>query len=251
MNRKKIPCIVLVYKEVDIVKKSLDFFASLSKYIDVIVIENPSNNTDEIRNHVFSLAKNGKIKKYYLFESNVTNNAFDIVLENELTSWSKSKYLIVSDGDVVVDNPKAWLKETLRTLRYKNVFCVGAGLKLDNLPLKTFPDALSWIPPLINDSPFHEGRTGCQLLTLRSKDMLKFLKWKEENGRFFTDGDMNNFCYKIIEKKWARTSQNLAYHLTWDLYANLDNEYTKLKTSKSFKETWYHKNTSDYEVINF
>jgi len=249
--KKKIPCYVLIYKEVDIIKQSLDSLSQLSNDLEIIVIENPSENSKKIKKYIDKLGKDSKISRHYLFDKNITNNAFDVVLHDELSHIIKHKLIVITDGDLTVEYPQDWLKESLKLMKYKDVFCAGSGLMLDNLPTKTFPDAATWVPELINDTPFHEGRTGCHMLMMKGKDLASFLKWKDYNNKSFADGEINRFCYEVSKKKWARTNENLAYHLTWDLYQDLNNEYTKLKTNKSFEATWYHKNTSEYNLTTY
>lgn len=251
MFKRKIPCYILIYKELEIIKKSLNFFTQLSNFIDIIVIENPSNNSLEIKSYVQELGNAKKISRYYIFEKNITNNAFDIVIQNEIKNIKSSRFIIVSDGDLTVNDGTAWLEETLSIMDKPDVFCCGCSLLTDNLPVETFPEAMTWIPRLISIGDFSEGRTGCHLLTMRGKDMAKFIEWKTANNGHFTDNEIYRFCYQILHKKWARTSKNMAYHLTWDLYSDLNNEYTKLKTNKSFKDTWYHNESANFTLLKY
>lgn len=251
-NRKKIPCYVLIYKEIEIIKKSLLFFASLSEYIDIIVIENPSENTPAISDFVNELGIDRKVSKYYLFDENISNNAYDIIIGKDISSIERSELVIVSDGDITVEKPMLWLKESKSILRKnKDIFSRGAALDMFNLPIETFPNADEWVPPLISETKIHEGLTGCHLLMFHGNELSSFMKWKQENNGFFVDSELHKYCYSVIKKRWARTVKSLAYHLTWDLYMNLDNEYTKMKLSKSHKDIWYHRKKSGYRLIEY
>lgn len=250
-KKNKIPCYVLVYREVDIIKKSLDFFCSLSNDLEIIVIENPSENTPIISQYINYLGNQGKIASYYLFEKNISNNAYDVILTHHLEQIKNHQHIIVSDGDVTVKNGKQWLHEAERIMKNEQVFCCGAELETVNLPVESFPEATNWVPPLISKGRVNEGLTGCHLLMLRGNELGLFMEWKKENDNHFVDGELHKFCYQTLKKKWVRTKRNLAYHLTWDLYKDLNNSYTKLKTTKSFKDTWYHKNISDFTVVEY
>ncbi|HEX5797576.1 MAG TPA: hypothetical protein VFX86_04255 [Candidatus Saccharimonadales bacterium] len=252
MFKKNKPiCYILVYKEYEIIKESLDFFVTLSKYFDIVVIENPSNNTPQIKKLITAFGKSLKIRRYYLFEENITNNAYQMVLEKEIKKIEKCPYVVVSDGDLTIEDGDSWLKEALGILNYKEVFCCSAGILMDNLPLETFPEAVNWIPKLISTGPFDEGKTGCHLIMFRGKELVNYLKWIKKNKKFFVDGDIYDYCYKVLGKKWARTRENKIYHLTWDLYKDLDYEYTKLKTSKTMVEMWKHHNFSNFTLKEF
>lgn len=250
--RSKIPCFVLVYDQVDIVKQSLEFFTKYANKLDIIVIENPSKNTPEIKKLVNKYGERGLITKYCLFNKNVTSNAYDIVLNDMLPYIKKHRFVLVSDGDLVVEN-KDWLKEELAILKSnQDVFACGITLDDSNLPHKTFPDAKEWIPPdFAEHKRFFEALTGCHLLLFRSSELDTFMSWKNKSAKGFVDGVMHSYCYDQIHKKWARTKKSKARHLTWDLYQDTKNPYTKLKTSKSFKDMWYHNDTSDYSVTKY
>lgn len=248
---QKIPCYVLVFKEVSIIDESLSFLTSLSDEFEIIIIENPSINSPAIKKLVDKLGEQGKIARYYLFDENITNNAYSVILEHEIKLIASAPYVLVSDGDITMSDGRSWLKEAKKLLKYKDVFCCGAGMLTDNLPLATFPDANTWLPEPISTHPFEEARTGCHMLLMTGDHMARFLTWKTENKRFFTDGDLARYCYKVMKMKWARTRDNKVYHLTWDLYKDPTNEYTKLKTSQSFADTWYHDRTATFSVTTY
>lgn len=251
-RRKKILCYVMVFDQIDIIKHSLDFLTTKANFLDIVVLENPSPNTDQIKKLINRYGKNKLIKRYYLFEQNITGNAFGVVLTTELQRLKKSHYVLVTDGDLVSED-SGWLDEEINILkRHKEVFTCGLSLDMKNLPLKSFPDAKSWIPPDINSyNDFYEAYTGAHLLLVRGTELYEFIKWRNENDLDFVDGELHRFCYEVLGKKWSRTKKSKAYHLTWDLYHDKENPYTKMKTEQNFHDTWYHNRQASYKLTEY
>jgi Glycosyl transferase family 2 len=251
-GKKKIPCYVLVFDQVAIIKRTLDFLTQYADRLDIVVIENPSPSTPEIKKIVERLGKTGIVARYYLLDKNITSGAYTVAVNNEIEAIKKSPFVVITDGDVIVEHGD-WLKEEMRILKkHDDVFVCGTTLDLVNLPLKTFPEAKSWLPADMNVYPdFYETYTGGHLLLFRGAEFADFMAWKDANHLQFVDGNMHKYCYEQAHKKWARTKETKAYHLTWDLYFDLDHPYTKMKTNISFKDTWHHNRTSDYTLTTY
>lgn len=249
---RKIPCYVLVFDQFEIIKESLDFLTAHSKQLDIVVIENPSKTTPRIKQYIAQLGRKGLIRRYYLFDKNITSNAFDVVLALERQNIQNAQYVLITDGDVVCPNMK-WLREERRILKsHRDVFVCGTTLSLSNLPTETFPEATGWIPQdIAKRRNYIEALTGGHLLLFRSNELLNFINWKDEHGKHFVDGVLHEYCYDVLRKKWARTKKTNAIHLTWDLYRDLNHPYTKLKTSKSFRNTWYHSKTATFTLTKY
>ncbi len=251
-EKKKIPCFVLIFDQVEIIRKTLDFLAEYKDRLDIIALENPSDNTPEIKKMIDEFGKAGVVKRYYLFDKNVTGAAYTAAIKNEMESVRKSPYAVITDGDVTVDNGD-WLKEEIKVLKkHKDVFAIGTTLDKVNLPLETFPEATGWIPEDIHEYPdFFAVNTGAHLLLLRGQELADFIAWKDENDLQFVDGTLHRYASEVLHKKWARTKNAKAYHLTWDLYFDRNHPYTKMKLDKSFKATWHHSDTSDYKLTSY
>lgn len=251
-RKKKIPCYVLIFEQVDIIKRSLEFLAKSSDKIDLIIIENPSQNTPEITKIVDKYGAAGQVKRYYLFDENITGNAYDVVLNQELASIRKSPFVLITDGDLTCKDT-SWLDEELGVLKnHREVFAIGVTLDMSNLPLATFPSAKDFIPPIKQEYPdFNEGPTGGHLLMFRGAEFANFMDWKNKNKLFFVDSEMHRYCLDNLNKKWARTKKAIAYHLTWDLYADKSHPYTKLKTKKTFSETWHHHRKAPFTLKEY
>ncbi len=245
-------CYVLVFDQIDIIKKSLDFLSQQADELDIVVIENPSKNTPQIKQFVDELGAKHLIKRYYLFDKNITGFAFSIVFNNELKLIKKSRFVLLTDGDLTVEN-KRWLNEEISILKsHKDVLACGVSLNMSNLPVNAFPEAKNWIPDDINQqSDYIEALTGAHLLLFRGRQLSTFMSWWNGTDKAFVDGIFHNYCYDIAHKKWARTKTATAYHLTWDLYSDKNHPYTKLKTQKSFQETWHHKTASDFKLTEY
>jgi len=251
-EKKKIPCFVLIFDQVEIIRKTLEFLAEYKDRLEIIAVENPSENSPEIKKMIDEFGAAGIVKRHYLFEKNVTGAAYSAAIKNEQSLLEKSSFAVITDGDITVVNGD-WLKEELRVLKkHDDVFAIGTTLSKRNLPLATFPDANGWIPKDIHENrDYFEVNTGAHLLLLRTRELLDFMDWKEKNGLQFVDGSLHRYAAEVIHKKWARTKHTEAYHLTWDLYFDRNHPYTKMKLDKSFNATWHHSDTSDFTVSSY
>jgi hypothetical protein len=46
----------------------------------------------------------------------------------------------------------------------------------------------------------------------------------------------------------VRTKQTVAYHLTWDRYSNLNDPYTKMKTTVGLRKLFHHHRYCSFEL---
>jgi hypothetical protein len=238
----KIKVFFLAYFDAAIIQTSLESLYASSEYVELHVIENKSEHTPIIKPFLLSELAKGNIASYYLFNTNIANNACEIVIDRLLPLFKQDPYFIITDGDIAV-NGTNWLHEQLAIMNAnEEVFACGVSLDLSNLPLKTFPEAASWVAKDIAVyADYIECRTPCMLLMLRTSDFLNYWKYRATHQMNLTDGTMSKFCYGIIQKKWARTPINSLLHLTWDSYADINHPYTIAKLKKSFKQTWHSK----------
>jgi hypothetical protein len=252
LKRSKVLTYVLVFDQTEIIHKSIDFLTQYSDQLDIVVIENPSSSTPKIKKMVEDYSKLGKIKRYYLFDENIAANVFSIVLENERQIIKKYKHVMITDGDLTCSDSN-WVNEIKSILKNNpELFTCGMSLDMSNLPLKAFPEAMSWIPKdVCEKEDYFENITGLYMLTFSSKDLLVFMDWFKTEERPFVDSTLHRYCYDVIHKKWARTKHAEAYHLTWDLYKDRNNAYTKMKAGKSHEETWFQIKKSNYSLKEY
>jgi len=65
LSSKKILCVVIVFFDFDIIRKTLDFLIQNSHQYDLVVVENPSEFTENlIEPYIISLLESGKINSY-------------------------------------------------------------------------------------------------------------------------------------------------------------------------------------------
>jgi hypothetical protein len=238
----KIPTFVLIYHDPPTIRASLDWLTSFRDRLDLIVLENPSESTEgEIRPYIEGLLARGHVTDYYLFDENISNNAFEVALRADQDRWRAAPYVMITDGDLV--GPEAgWLEEEIDVLvRHEDAYACGLSLHMDNLPVAEFPEAVHWVPsPRAIHDDHHEGLTGVHLLLMRSEGLAGFLDHQRSKALPFRDSVMHKYAYEELGQRWTRTKDSLARHLTWDLYAQPDHPYREMKTSKSLDEHWRH-----------
>lgn len=229
--RKKIPCYVIVYDEISVIKPSLQFITKFAKKLEIIIIENKSDNTPKIKKMINRLGKKGLVDRYYLFDKNIAGRAFEEVFMLEKKLINRSPLVLVTDGDLSCTDVN-WLDEQKFILKkHREVFACAVDLDTSNLPIDIYPSAESWVPKpthIFND--FSEGFTGIHLLLMRGRQLIKFLDWKKLNKKErFHDSYLHQYCQDVMRMKWARTNKAKAYHYTWDLYRDKKHPYTQFK----------------------
>jgi hypothetical protein len=181
-----------------------------------------------------------------LFDHNISNNAIPIVYKHSIVDLS-SKYILVTDGDLVPQD--GWHEEQCNILeRCSEVFACAIGLSDANLPITTFPEAKSWVPPPSRETDlYREADTGHHLVLMRTTDFVGYMNHATKHGTKYVDTEMHRYC-RSNGKRWVTTKNTKAIHLTWNSYNNLEHPYTKLKLSKSLVEHWNHSKSSDFTV---
>jgi predicted SAM-dependent methyltransferase len=242
----------IVYFNQDLVKKHVDFLTTVRDKADIIVLENPSHNTPNISKHCINLVQQDKLSKYLLFDQNIGMNTFE-TLFNKVVNIDDYSYIIITDGDLTIET-SGWLEEQINILdKYPDTYACGVKMSLENLPSTTLhPDADKWYPKSSKITEDYEnGETGLNFLMYKSDILKQFLDFIKENQLTLMDTTMHVFCNMYLKKQWRRTRHSECYHHTWDLYKDLDDDYTKLKISKTRDEMWFHGNFCKYSLYEF
>lgn len=242
MEKQKIPCVMLAYYNLNLIKTTVDFLLKCSDDLEIIVLENKSKNTEnEIKPYLLNLVKNKKISMYAEFEENISNNAWEEFFDMNIIDLAKNEKIMVTDGDLSVDS-NDWLDEEINIIdKHPEVFVCCIDLKSDNLPVKQIPEAINWIsqPNISVTNDYVECPTGVQLLLMRTNDFMSYYKFMKNNKLTFKDSFILEYCY-ALGRKWVKTKRNKAEHLTWNIYADLNNPYTKYKLTTPHAQIWYH-----------
>lgn len=249
---QKIPCFVVVYHDFDVIRASVDFLLKYRKDLDIIVMENYSPNTaNAIKPYLQSLAESGSICRYYLFDRNISINASEVVMDDLASLIRCRPFVLFTDGDLVVEQDDKWLEEEMEILeKHVDVGICTVRLDLSNLPVCAFPNAKNWISRIIEHNDYGElaGHTGIQLMLMRSHEFLQFREYQKKHGLWIRDASMKDFCANVLGKKWAVTKHSRVRHLTWDLYQDLEHPYTRMRSSRTLKDTWAHNRYSSYTL---
>jgi hypothetical protein len=84
---------------------------------------------------------------------------------------------------------------------------------------------------------------------MRSKGFQEFVSWHKQNSYPpFSDTLLRKWCKRVAEKKWVRTKQTKAYHLTWDRYMDLNHPYTQIKTQNTLRKLFHHHRYCGYTL---
>lgn len=230
-------CILFAYKNVDHIKQC--FESLYLKDIEFWVVENNSKNSGQIQEYFKST---GKIKRYFYFKENITCNAVKRIITEYSEEIQNFDFFTVTDCDLLIDDAEETFTEIRKNALFEEVAFSCIDLKMENFP-HNIPGSWEWLPPAISHTEeYIECPTGVHLMTIR-KGMLNFIL----DVPHMTDAMMFNIA-RSNNKKWVKTINNKAYHLTWDLYTP-NNLYFKEKAAMTH-ESWYHNKMCEYvEVI--
>ncbi|HNA58407.1 MAG TPA: glycosyltransferase family A protein [Chitinophagales bacterium] len=251
LTKKRIPCFMLVYQNYEIICRSIEAMMNFRDQIELFIIENPSDESIRIRERLDYYMRMGLVSKCFLFDENISNNAFEVILRKEL-NYSKYEYVLVTDGDLLPMDDD-WVNEERQILR-KNpeVFCIGGDLDMGNLPLNTFPDANDWMPLSKADhGDYMEAFTGAYFLMFRSSQLQSLIEYLKKHNLRFRDGVIASYCNEQVGLRWGRTKKSRFIHLTWDLYRDTNHPYTKFKREIPFSTHWNHDRYAGYTVRHF
>jgi hypothetical protein len=248
----KIPCAVIVFYNADIIFKTVEFLLHYSDRLDITVIENKSIHTDSlIKPYMLKLVKEKKISHYVLFEQNITMNAFRVTFEHGVIDLSGNEYVLITDGDLIVNNSDFLSEQLAIMTHHPEVFACGVSLSKHNLPLNIYPNAGTWIPNDFNEyEDYFEAVTGFHLTLMRAEPFLDYLTYSKRMNHKILDVFMHQYCYGVLGQKWARTKVSEAIHLTWDVYADSSHPYQQWKSTLDLYHHFVHDRYCPFEVFS-
>ena len=246
----KIPCVVLIYDNVEIIKRSIGSLQKFRDRLSIHVIENPSEYTNHYtKPAMLSLLGANLIDSYNIFDENITNNAFEVFISSECYDLWSSEYIIITDGDVVADGD--WLDNQIDVLeKHKDVFCCSVKMSLDgwSAGLKDrFGSARS------ENDDYIEINSGIWLCMFRTADFKFVYDLFIDNKFRFRDGPINRFVYEYLRKKWVSTKKSLAYELTRSGFSNPSYRVNKnmlISEHGSIINFWNHNKISGFRTFS-
>ncbi len=243
--------LMIAFFNVDLIEQTLkSLLYSLSPPIspqtlpyDIYILENPSPNSSKI----LEMLKKYKhlIKKHILSDlNNFANIIVDAFDQNLIPT--DYQYYSVTESDVYLD-PGAYDEAISIMEKYQFKVC-AIDLLLDNLPVKKYPMAHSWVPLPRYFKDYTVGLTGFQFIVFDGLFFLEYLasfQQKKDQARstgqpcdLIRDQLLDQYC-KQKGIVMARTKNKKLLHLGWNLYAEDDNEYVKLKAEVAqMKPLW-------------
>jgi hypothetical protein len=241
---------VLIYENVEIIRRCLDALVSQGDRLAIHVVENYSSATaDYIQPAMLHLLGENKIEQYIQFSENVTNNAIDIVLAAGVVDVSESEYMIITDGDCLPQGE--WLDAQLGILsRHPDVFCCT----LQNDASHWEEGARKKLPaPSHQNDEFAEIESGMWLCMFRSREILRVVEVFRENGFRFRDGLLNQYAKYFLNKRWVAAKSASLVELTRSGFSNpnyLEKRYKLLETrhGNDHYRFWGHDVVCPYTV---
>ena len=145
---------------------------------------------------------------------------------------SEYDFITYTDGDLFLYDTKETFKEIISTFKDPECYVCGVSLYHGNSYLNKGPNRVVGIQPYIDfmKSRSHIeplstfGKTGAHLLTFTNKTLFLI------KNIHFIDTHIFNKAVKN-GGKYFKTTKNVAYHLTWDLYFDGNPYYENKKNN--------------------
>jgi len=237
---KKILIVSVIFSEIDIIEKS--FNSIYSSNYDYFIIENKSNNSDNIKNYFLNKNLNN-IVGYICFIENISATAVNVFLKDFEQLIKNYEYLIITDGDFFVYNIDDIINENISAFYDKNCAASSCSLFQGNNYLSK--DRKIGIDNYIDIQKQRESIQYSHNVGITSNC---FLTFKTSNIDFLKEIHYldTNIYSKInkMGKHWLVSQKNQAYHLTWDLYIE-GNPYFEWKKNV-INDIWKQKKECNY-----
>jgi|LakMenEpi03Aug12_release.lakeMendotaPanAssembly.Ray.scaffolds.fasta_scaffold36237_3 hypothetical protein len=218
--------VFLAFENLDIIRTSFDSLKTADA--DFFVVENHSENSHLIKEY-FS---NQKLVGYIQFNKNAGANALNVFVRDYYDLLSEYDFITYTDGDLFLYDIKETFKEIISTFKDPECYVCGVSLYHGNSYLNKGPNRVVGIQPYIDfmksrsdiepSSTF--GKTGAHLLTFTNKTLFLI------KNIHFIDTHIFNKAVKN-GGKYFKTTKNVAYHLTWDLYFDGNPYYENKKNN--------------------
>lgn len=245
---KKIPCIVFIYENVEIIRRVIDRLAKYSSLIDIYVIENKSQATENyIEPAMCKMVDSGVIRRYIQMDGNILGNAVEIVLESGLVDLDH-KYMIFTDGDVVASDN--WIDEQVFILdKHSHVFCCTVKMDLTNWA----PEVAGAFPkPVSVHDDYVEIGSGMWLCMFRTAEFLEVTQRLRQNGIRLRDWYLEVYARIFLQKIWVSTKNSVAQELTRCGYATPSYQHEKIALVDQYGghyRLWCHDNFCEFTVF--
>jgi hypothetical protein len=234
-------CVFLAFQNIEIIKTSFD--SIYKEDIDYFVIENPSENSNQIEKYF----KTKKLKGYIQFEKNIAANAVNLFIKDYFKLLNSYDYITITDGDLYLYDCNTAFKEIIQNLLKPNTLISSLPLYKGNL--YTLPQATRkiGIPYYCEFMKNHKVELG-GICSYSANNLITFKRSTLPliQDIYYLDTNIR----KLVQSKkasWQVAQYSLAYHLTWDEYVD-GNPYYEWK-KKVISTIWEIKEDSNYKKI--
>lgn len=245
----KIPCIVFIYENVEIIRRSLDRLVKHADILDIYVIENASQSTKYyIEPAMRKMVDEGIIRRYIQMDRNILGNAVEIALESGLIDFTH-KYVIFTDGDVIASSD--WFDEQISILeKYNHIFCCTVKMDLTGWA----PEVATAFPkPLSVHEDYVEIGSGMWLCMFRAEEFVEVTRRLRQNGVRLRDWYLEVYARIFLQKIWVSTQNAIAQELTRCGYATPSYQHEKIALVEQFGghyRLWCHDDFCDFTVFD-
>lgn len=218
--------VFLAFENFDIIKTSFDSIKIADA--DFFVIENQSQNSNIIKEYFL----NQNLKGYIQFQENAAANAMNIFIRDYYDLLSEYDYITFTDGDIFCHNINDTFNEIFEQFHNTNCIISSCDLWLGNLYTNQIKKGINdYVIDMNNNVKNNNniGQTGNTLVTLKNSHLYLL------RDIHYVDTIINSKI-ETIGGIWYRTTKNIAYHLTWDLYVD-GNKYYEWK-KQVYPQIW-------------
>ena len=239
----KIACAFLAFRNLDVIKMSLESIIEESEAceydVDIYIIENHSEFSEvEISPYLDGLVKSKKVHGYVKLNQNITNNTYHLLIDCEIIDPDKYSHIIFSDGDIFV--PKGTIKEQLNILNTcpETISC-GVSVDYESWSLSSKLDQAKDLKKkrdhaLTLNKPYVAVPSGFWFAMFKTTDYLRIYKIINANGLRVHDGIIQRLVRFLYRREWVQTRLSVGRELHREL---VNSSYSERSVKKDFQRT--------------
>lgn len=237
----KIACAFLAFRNLDVIKMSLESIIAESEEceydVDIYVIENHSEfSAAEISPYLDGLVKSKQVHGYAKLNQNITNNTYHLLIDCNIIDTDQYTHVIFSDGDIFV--PKGTIKEQLNILNT----CpetIGCGVSVDyaSWALSSKLDQAKDLKrqrehALTLNKAYVAIPSGFWFAMFKTSDYLRIYNIINANGLRVHDGIIQRLVRFLYRREWVQTRSCVGRELHRELVIN---SYPERSIKKDFQ----------------
>lgn len=237
--------LMMAYYDLNSIRSCLDTLIRENSFT-ITVAENYSENTEsQIKPYLMDMVNSGVIKRYFLFEKNITNNIILSVLKDRTSVINYTPHTLITDGSLSTKDTGWSIKQKELLDRSASILTCAVNIDTSNMPSG---QENYFNPVMRSDKETDVIFTGNHMLLFRSNELIDIIKYLDTKSLPYKDSYLHMYCAEH-GKSWVRLKSPKFYRHTWDFFSVPNHPYLVEKQRRiSNKDIFDHKDMCNYTL---